>query len=412
MKQQFSQGVSNLLQRIVSPNDVILDLGSFASGTTQAFLKKRCHCYVEDLPLFLNELKIHDDFDFKQALKQHLVILNDEVKIDKILAWDLFHYLSLEEIEVLFSLIADKLKPGTVIHTTRHTGTKMPDKPKLFKLLDDFSYQMIEPKSNKKISNHSHTTIDLLKHLKHFHLRETYTHKDSSNKGLVEYALIYDERGTVSLARSNKVKPSSVDFADIITTDKFDYLKLPNLSKLFNEYSEKNAHCILDCSGSMVSNFRNLEALSNMVLEEDLHRSMLWQEKLAVGASGSLHEQILDYHDSVKFDLVLMWDLMNFFNQQQITGLVEKVSKHLKTSSLIHLVMPYSGGLADKPGNYRISKDHQVEMHGNLSKETAQKLLTTSELVRLLPNFKVLSYYFGTQPTGENYQEYLFEFLG
>ena len=407
-----SLGVSNLLQQIIKPNDVILDLGSYASGTTRAFLKKRCRCYVEDLPVFLNEIKVDDNFSFERALARHLVVLNDDVKLDVILTWDLFHYFDLQEIGTLFRLLKDKLKPGTIVHATRHTGSQIPDKPQIFKLLDDFSYQMSESKADKKIVNHSHATIDILKYLHHFNLYDTLTHKDNSNKGLVEYALRNEGHVRQNAVERKPIKSASVDLSNFITSETYEELKLPNLSKLFLQYGQNHSHCILDCGGPMVSNHHILEKIANMVLEEDLYSAFVWQKKLTVGSSIPLNDQILSYHNSTRFDLVLMWDLLNFVEKSQIPQLIDRLSQHLQPDSLLHMVTPHSRGNAEKPAAFRVRNDFKVEICGDLSDDNSDESLTTGELVRLLPNYKVLSYYFGTLNNGENYQEYIFQYKG
>ena len=402
-----SEERSNLLQQMISPGDVVLDLGSFASGTTQALLSRRCRCYVEDLPVFLNEIEIHDDFNFESALRQHLVIANDKVKINVILTWDLFHYLDLSEIRVLFKILEDKVAPGTIIHSTRYMGQDIPERPQLFKLSDDLSYKMLEKKSSLKVPNYSHATIDLLTELKHFSLNDTLTHGQNFNKGLVEYSLIHSEK-------IDKIRPvRAVSFPiNESVNKKLRPLSLPNLNKLLSQLLRQPKSCIADLGSSVYSNYDQLIRTADIVLQEDLYASILWQQKTAIDELSASVDNLLSFRESVTLDFVLLWDIANFCQPNQLSKIIQKLTKHLSQGALLHFVLPHNGFSANKPANFKLNEQFETEYSGDLNSQSGHKILTTGQLVRLLPGFKVLAYYFGTQKDGSTYQEYLFEFVG
>lgn len=401
---------SNLLQQMISPNDVVLDLGSFASGTTQALLSRRCHCFVEDIPEFINSIQIHDDFDFESSLREHMTVSSKDVTVDVILTWDLFHYLDLAEINCLFRILKDKIGPGTVIHSTRYTGSDIPERPQLFRLSEDLSYQIGEEESALEIVNFSHSTIALLTQLKYFSLNDTLTHTRQFNNGLVEYSLIYSEESS----QLKPVRPVSIELMKSIEEHKAQPINLPNLTKQLLKLSKENTGCIIDCGGSLYSNYQLLSRCSDFILEEDIHSSLVWQRRVAISTDIALDEQFFNYRDSVNLDLVLMWDLVNFFSESQFVGLINKLSSHLSDNALVHFILPHSGSAMESPANFKIDENFQVEINGALSgipsEPKRNKVVSTGQLVRLLPGFKVLSYYFGTDKKGENYQEYLFQY--
>ena len=408
LKQRPALEQPNLLQQMISPNDVVLDLGSFASGTTQALLSRRCRCYVEDLPVFLNDIKIHDDFDFETALRQHLVVANDPINIDVILTWDLFHYLDLTEIRALFNVLDDKISPGTKIHSTRYMGRDIPERPQLFKLSDDLSYKMLEKKSSQKIPNHSHSTIALLTELKHFSLNDTLTHSQRFNKGLVEYSLVYSKSNN----KLKPVRPVSLEIEESVDKSLTKKIKLPNLFKLLNNRLQLPLNCIIDFGVSKHSNYDSLKASADIVLEEDLYASMCWQKKVSIKEENGFSEQLLNLRDATNFDLVLLWDIANFVPVKQLEQLFKKLSNHMSSGGLLHFVLPHSGMSAESPACFRVNSESEVDYTGELEGKMGQRVITTGQLVRILPGFKVLSYYFGAQENGSNYQEYLFEYVG
>ncbi|MBV1908368.1 MAG: hypothetical protein KUG78_03545 [Kangiellaceae bacterium] len=398
---------SSLLQQLISPGDVILELGSFSSSTTKALLSRRCRCYVEDLPEFLDEMQVHDDFDFEESLRQHMSITDDDVKIDVVLTWDLFHYLDLVEIKDLFKILGPKIGPGTIIHSTRYTGRDIPERPQLFKLSNDLSYQVIEKKSDKRIANHSHTTIDLLTELMHFNLNDTLTHSDTVNRGLVEYSLIYSE----SRQKPKPVRRICNETIPLATQQLAESIKLPNLTKYLSSHSEDKVGCIIDCGDSGNSNYDLLSSCSNFVLEEDVSATLAWQKKVSLNKDYSIDEQLLNYRASVNFDLVLMWDLVNYCEPEQFAHIVDKLRNHMSKNSLLHFVLPHTGNKPSSPASFNIAEHFNVKFSGVLSGSGNQDVISTGQLVRLLPGFRVLAYYFGTQENGQNYQEYFFQYL-
>ncbi|TQV76744.1 hypothetical protein FLL45_01950 [Aliikangiella marina] len=399
-----------MLQQIISPNSVILDLGAFASGTTRAFIKKRCRCYVEDLPLFLSEIKIDDDFCFKEALRQHLVILNDHVEVDILLTWDLFHYLSIEEISILFELIADKLKPGTVIHATRHTSGIIPEQPLLFILKDDFSYQVIQSKSESNISNYSHATIELLQQFKEFNLKETLKHNQSEGKGLVEYTFVHQSESNGSVHFESSIAHGQTGIARSESNESYQSISLPNLTKQLAVFSKSKTHSIIDCGSSRIANIKVLESLANLGIEEDLFAAMTWEKSVAVGQPLHLGNQVFNYRDSVKFDLVLFWDLLCFISETETERLFEKLTSHMDNGALLHMVLPYTDTIGIQPCLFKIEKSCLVKFSSEFSGEVANQPLTTSQISKMFPGFRVQSYYFGTTESGEAYQEFLFQY--
>lgn len=410
MNQGLNFNSTNLLQQVISPNSVILDLGAFASGTTRAFIKKRCRCYVEDLPLFLNDIRIDDDFCFRKALKQHLVILNDDIQVDVLLTWDLFHYLSIEEIAILFELIADKLKPGTVIHATRHTSGIIPELPLLFILKDDFSYQVIQSKSSSSVNNYSHATIDLLKQFKEYNLKETLKHTQDQGKGLVEYTFVHQSETNGNVHFESKVSATPDDSSYSTFQENYQRIDLPNLTKQLTVFSKSKTHSIIDCGSSNVANTKVLESLANLCIEEDLYAAMTWEKSLAVGDNYHVGNQVLNYRETVKFNLVLLWDLFSFVSQPEIELVFKKLTEHMDNGALLHMVLPYTDTIGNTPGKFKIADNCLVDLGSKLSGEVVNQPLTTSQISKLIPGFRVQSYYFGTTATGESYQEYLFEY--
>jgi len=413
MKHYQAITLSNVLQQNVSPKDVILDLGPFASGTTEAFLKKKCRCYVEDIPELINELNEAEQEPSKEAFKQHLMVLDQPVKFDVILVWDLFHYLSLNSIQILFKLLSSKLKPSTLLHAMRYTGDYISSRPAVFKFNSDFSYERTAFPNSGKVPNTPHPTVKLLMQIEHFELDNTLMNRVGMEKGITEFLLKC--RGGIYSATKEATKIGNPTSLMQPSADNSVSLELPNLSKQFKLFEQYPVSNILDCTPAQSSHVGYLNEISENLIQEDLYTRLSWLKKTNVNRDSSLGQQTLQYDRNTKLDLILLWDLFNFCSTQQIIELGQRLVQYLDKNSHIHIVLARTGGAPKKPAEFYFETTQEnlkIKMIGPINGTQARAIKTTRDLVYLLPQYKVTAYYLGTLPNGENYQEFLFAYKG
>ena len=105
----------------------------------------------------------------------------------------------------------------------------IPKKPQRFKLLDDFSFEIVEKEfnidENNKIPNQPHSTISILQKLQHVNLYDTLTHKDKTKKGLLEYALCCGQT-TRDLPNNNKANiTQQANTPSVFSAEEFEELE-------------------------------------------------------------------------------------------------------------------------------------------------------------------------------------------
>jgi len=413
MKHYQAITLSNVLKENVSRNDVILDLGPFASGTTEAFLKKKCRCYVEDIPELIEELNQTEQEPCEEAFKQHLMVLDQPVKFDVILVWDLFHYLSLNSIKILFSLLQSKLKPSTLLHAMRYTDDYISSRPAIFKFNSDFSYERSTAPNAGKIPNNPHPTVKLLMQLEKFELDNTLMDRIGMEKGMTEF-LLKCSGGSYSTKNQVAKKGTVADLMQPLAQKSLSIV-LPNLSKQFKRFENIKASSILDATPNQSSHTNYLKKITQNLIQEDLYTRLNWLQKTGVNHDSCLGQRTLRFEKETKLDLVLLWDLFNFCSTLQIIEIGERLATYLDCNSHIHVVLSRTGGAPINPAEFYFehsSDDLEIKMLGSINGTQPRSIKTTRDLVYLLPQYRVAAYYLGTLPNGENYQEFLFAYKG
>lgn len=82
----------------------------------------------------------------------------------------------------------------------------------------------------------------------------------------------------------------------------------------------------------------------------------------------------------------------------------------MENSALLHMVQPYIDTISDSPCKFRIQQNCLVGFNAIFSGIIVNQPMNTSQISKLLPGFRVHSYYFGKTRSSEAYQEYLFEY--
>lgn len=400
MTHHRSFGLATLVSEMINTGDRILDLGPMSSGTTEAFLKRNCQCHIEDLVEYLSDNQgSHDPLE---ALEQHLIPKPKSLKYDVILCWDILNFLSLEVIEHLMNLLAPHLKQGTILHTMRYTGSNQPNKPRRFRLGDDFCYEYIEDDSYPQVASKGHSTVTLLKRMHRFSLFNSLMKREGMDKNVTEHFLEYDSQTSRKQIRSGGASDISRYFT---TASNAQPIELEGFKTVLAELPEQSL--MLECGPK---NGRNLEFLQRHVgalYTEDLFSSMAWRQKNL--DCQALSESLLVFDGSRGFDAVLLWNLLDFCLPEQIQQLGILFKEKMTPEAKLHLLMVKSSGLPQKPPQFDVVNDSYVKIHGELSGSISNVSLSTTDLLRLLPDYKIASHHFGRLPSGESYLEFILQ---
>lgn len=408
-----SLGLRSVVSKLVKKGDTVLDLGRMSTLTAPLFLQRHCRCFIEDLNEYVDELHVNNENPTEQ-LSDFLLDKPPGTTFDIILCWDLFNFLSLELISHLMLLLKPYLKPGTVLHTIRYIGGTTPALPRHYKHIDDFNFEVKDPKPNPNTCNslipQAHTTIMLLRCLPEFSLYDTALNQEGMMKDAAEYLLEYD-----SLDKNKKVRKglNSQDVSSYFTQNSEETsLDFIGLKKLFDSNDKSLNSVVLDIGPKNGRNFSYLHNHSKDLYIEDVYSSISWQNKLVGDNISTTSKQLLNFSSQVEFDFVLLWDTLNFCSAPQTQKIGELLSNHLAVGALLHLLIYKGNEIPLRPVTFEIKADEKVKIIGEPKYEKPKILRSIAELMRLLPQFRLNFHHLGDKANQHNYQEFILEYKG
>ena len=403
-----SFALATVVNEMVAENNIILDLGSMSSGSTGAFLNLKCLCYVEDINEYLDDLSTNGGDPIKK-LDDHLLVKPEDLKFDFVLCWDLFNYLPTETLEHLMKSLAPYFKEGTILHTMRHVGATMPEKPGNFKILDDFNFHMEHDPSVAKIPTQSISTVKLLQHMGAFTMRKTLMNQQGMSGDITEHLLEYGKKAfEKNLKRSTQ--PEQAIYSE--QEAKYKNIKMICLIAVLKHISKKTGSTILDAGKKSGRSMALLNSITDNLYVEDVYSLMTWRKKVAINEDSLFNDNMLRFAPDVTFDLVLLWDLFNFSHFEQAERLIRLLERHLKVGAYVHCLLMKSDGVADVPAQFEVNKNYNVAIKGDIHGKNKPYFTTTAEIIRLMSKFELKGSRFGSVSANDNYFEFLFKFKG
>ena len=410
--QHLSLGIKSIISKLASSGDTILDLGPLSTLTTPMFLNLNCRCFIEDLNEYLWSTDTNSDSNNFDQLSEYLLEKPDNIKFDFILCWDLFNFLSFELIGHLMSLLKPYLKPGTMLHTIRYIGAATPKQPKHFKHTGGFNYEISDTpiihSEHQHLKLQTHTTIMLLRSLPEFSLYDTALNQEGMMRDVAEYIL---EFNSAQSSRKLSKRLSSHDVVSYFSQDsESSDSKFSGIERLLS--SDKQYHSILEAGPKNGRHLATLDSLCNNLYVEDIFSSVSWHNRLGTSVDAPISTQLIKFDRDVTFDVVFLWDTLSYCNSAQIQKLSERLSNHLSAGSLVHILIQKSNDIASKPPSFEVNQDLTVKISGELHGNYQKGFRSITELIRLLPQFKLHFHSIGSNSDFHNYQEFILEFKG
>ena len=134
-----SLGLSALLDPLRSDRAYsILDFGPALEGNVRFWSQFSCRLHILDFYRSYRELKAAAGPEEKseEAAFSALLTFGDETVFDIILAWDLFNYFDLRELETLVQRLSLWCRPGTRLFALISSLPSIPRSPTLFRILN------------------------------------------------------------------------------------------------------------------------------------------------------------------------------------------------------------------------------------------------------------------------------------
>ena len=398
--QHHSFGLAALNKEIIQPGYRILDLGPLAVGTTQAFLQMNCPCYIEDLIEFFTDNQ--QSSDFKAALQDHLLAKPEKIKFDVVLCWDLLNFLSADLITHLIELLQPNLKAGTLLHAMIYTGSKAPQRPAKFKLLQDFTYETADDPDYPCVPYQGHSTVTLMQSLGRFNLSNSLVQRQGMRKDLIEYFFEYDS-GTPA----GKVRPGSAsDVATYFTSsDVGKALSLSGLDAAMSAARKSPVSRVIDCGSRSGRNVGALQQQVGELFVLDLHAAVQWHKRRGEDGSQAIRSAFSKFADMAPCDAILVWDLLSFYSASEALVLSELLLSKLKPSGLLHIVFCKRERQAQRPSVFEVQPDGRVLVKEFPLGQEQAHYSNMTEIIRALPRLQLVDQGHGKLPSGAFYHE-------
>lgn len=164
----------------------ILDLGQALGGNIDFWSQFRCRLQIEDFYRYYLPLKASAPEDSDKPLLEGLLVFAPETSFDVILAWDLFDYLNLEELETLIRRLGTLCRRGTLLFALVSSLPRIPAEPIVFRILDG-ERMIYDVRTQETRPCPRHQPRDIAKLMARFNV----SHSFLLRHGVQEYVFVY-----------------------------------------------------------------------------------------------------------------------------------------------------------------------------------------------------------------------------
>ena len=112
-------------------------------------------------------------------------------------------------------------------------------------------------------------------------------------------------------------------------------------------------------------------------------------------------ERLIAYEDDIRFDLVLVWDLFDYFDTATIAAIVRRIGDYCRTGTVLYLTTSNGEVIPDEPGRFTIVDEQHLRFERKGMGTRSGVKHSPRGLERILPGFRLQhSYLLGTPDAG------------
>ena len=439
-----SPGLTAIYNEVKSPTKHrVLDLGPLVAANLNFFSGLKCQIYFENLDGFIDEHKILSSDNLIFQLEKFLTEHDSSQKFDIILIWDLLNYLPLQVVTSLFNLLGSYCKPNTLLHSIKYTTGKIPANPAKFKITDQFDIDIDASRWDERRIE-PHKTAALLQQIPHYYLHNNLMNETGMVAGVTELIMRYEPEksasiqyvptGGIPVKQSISAAPGNIPARPYTPAQGEQLFESPAIQSLLSSAQEKRT--ILDLGMKSNHNLGFWRSHIPQVFCEDLSSSLCLRNRLTKKAGASpatssghaetgkpaesiagsinreprsgstvslslgnnavihndietamLSDEALRFDSGLSFDVIMLWDILNYCSNEQIAAIGEKLKPHCDNNTTI-LTFLYSGTtIPSEPQQYHLA-DKGYYCINDVKKDPRQYIpLTTTSIIKLIPGW-------------------------
>ncbi len=385
-----------------SDRNRVLDLGPMSQGCFQLFSGLSCKIQIENIADEISECISNgrdiNEFDITSALGKY----HEDEKFDVILAWDLFNYLTLDQISLLFEHLQPFCKPDTILHCLRYVEKKIPQTPRTIAVRDQYLLEV----SNEHIDERSvpiYSTLQLLSAMPGYFMQDTLVGQMGMLPGITEHVMRYEP----SQAARHRIGKSE-NFTQAQSKGSAGKTRVhhsPAIAEVMSLMHSADDLVVLDLGSASNRPSDNIVESSASYYRIDLYslieRSRAKNEEL-------LNLSVFQYELAKKFDVILAWDLLSYCSTQQLIQIDAMLASlsHENTFLLTHM---YTGkNRPAKPSRFEVQDGNNVLITSNAPTVQVNDGITGVSLMRLMQGFNMDNTYAYREGMDREIIEYIF----
>lgn len=181
------------------------------------------------------------------------------------------------------------------------------------------------------------------------------------------------------------------------------------LRVLLDPLREDRSYSILDLGPALEGNVKFWSQFSCRLYIQDFYRSYRRWKAPAVPeeeSPGAAFSALLKFGDETVFDIILAWDLFNYFDLRELEALVQRLSRWCRPGTRLFALISSLPNIPASPTKFRILSREQI-VYEILTRETRPgPRHEPRDILRLMTGFKVANSFLLHHGT----REYVFEF--
>lgn len=171
----------------------------------------------------------------------------------------------------------------------------------------------------------------------------------------------------------------------------------PGLTIIYNEIKDSPDCRILDLGMSSGTTFRFFQELSCNIHFESIDEFLTESNSIYSDHAmvvDKLEHYLTQYKNEQKFDVILTWDLFDYLDLKTIQWFMERLTKHCKANTILHIMKCVNPSIPTNPRHFQIQNKHQLKVTQiDSSSPRVHPSHNTAELLRHIPHFYMVNAY-------------------
>lgn len=405
-----SPGVTAMYNELrVSAENHVLDLGLSSGASFNFFTQLSCKIHFENINEFFadNDTDTLSGDELIAKLDDYLTPLDPDMRFDAILTWDLFNFLDLKTIGWLIQRLSQYCQPNTLLHIMKCVSANMPAKPRHCQIIDQYRINIKQSSQQTARIRPYHGTALLLRHMPNFYMENSYLNFEGMVPGLGEQLMRFQpEKKQVVRRQASDELAQGANYISRKRNADGQTHKSYALPILLNKFNASNCANVLDLGLKNRNNYDFLYSQTKGVFAENIFQEI--QVQIKSGQTPELKNHMLNFPEGTKFDVILVWDILNFLPTEFLTAVFNKLAPFTHEATLLHTIL-YSGKeTPSQPQQFQIVDADNIEIYPS-DKQPGFSPLTSTRLLKTIGNFKLSDTFVFRPGMQRGIYEYLFQ---